>query len=163
MFGMIEKPRPTLETDIFHFEALSARKDQWAIKYLYDRLGIIDSKMSSLLRVNGIIMGFVTVAVFKVVEKSDIISWPILFLSVCIAIFILLAWAEIMGTRIFYLAFDRISPDRPFDVYRDTTIQITLKRERQYRFALWTSAVGMGLFILLFMAVAMLEIYSLSV
>ena len=164
MFGTYFKPEATRENDQYHFEHLQAldSRQQWAVKYLYDRLGIIDNKTSALLRVNGIIIGFVTVAVFRVAEKPDIVAWPVVFLSVCAAIFLLLAFAEIMGARIFYLAFDRVTPERTFADYRDTTMEITIKREGQYRALLWTSVLGMTLFIVLFLAVTAADIVKLS-
>lgn len=164
MFTTYFKPAATLANDRHHFEQLQELdgRQQWAVKYLYDRLGIIDNKTSALLRVNGIIIGFVTVAVFRVAEKPDIVAWPIIFLGVCAAIFLLLAFAEIMGARIFYLAFDRVTPERTFDAYRDTTMEITIKREGQYRALLWTSVLGMALFIVLFLAVTAADMVKLS-
>ncbi|ABS66442.1 hypothetical protein Xaut_1193 [Xanthobacter versatilis] len=158
------KLNPTLEDDENHFGYLKKLEgpEQWAVKYLYDRLGIIDNKMSALLRLNGIIIGFLSLAVFRVAENSKIVTWPIIFLSMCVVVFVVLTYAEIMGARIFYLAFDRVTPSRTFDDYCKTAMNITITRERQYRQAFWASVGGIALFILMFMFVAVGDIYKLS-
>lgn len=158
------KPVPTIENDQSHFDCLQGltSQQQWSVKYLYDRLGIIDNKMSALLRLNGIILGFLTVAVFRVAENSGIIPWPIIFLSTCFVIFVLLTIAEIMGALIFYLKFDRITSKRTFEDYCTTAMRITISRERQYRAAFWTSAAGIALFIVLFLFVTVGDIIKLS-
>ncbi|MDI4658541.1 hypothetical protein [Xanthobacter autotrophicus] len=158
------KPDPTVENDRSHFDCLQnlTSQQQWAVKYLYDRLGIIDNKMSALLRLNGIVIGFLTVAVFRVAENSAIVPWPILFLSACFIVFLLLTIAEIMGALIFYLKFDRVTASRTFDDYCKTAMAITITREREYRAAFWTSVAGIALFILMFLAVTGADIYKLS-
>lgn len=157
------KLNPTVEDDQSHFRHLMtlAGPEQWAVKYLYDRLGIIDNKMSALLRLNGIIIGFLSLAVFRVAENAKIVPWPILFLVMCVVVFTVLTYAEVMGARIFYLAFDRVTPLRTFDEYCKTAMTITITRERQYRQAFWASVVGIALFILMFLIVAVGDIYKL--
>lgn len=60
-------PEATRDNDAAHFAALTTTRgvipddskqgltdaERWGVKYLYDRLNILDSKTSSLLRFNG--------------------------------------------------------------------------------------------------------------
>jgi hypothetical protein len=73
-----------------------------AIKYLYDRLSILDSKTSGLLSVNAILVAVDTILVFR---SSGSSSPP---LNLTESIFSLLGFALL----ILYLRFDRITEDR---------------------------------------------------
>lgn len=150
-------PAPSaIEADHSHYAALGGLKDdQWQIKYLYDRLGVVDNKTSALLRLNGVIMGFVTVAVFRVIELQEkIVPFPGLFLLFSSIIFLLLFYAEYASFRIFYLRFDRIYDQNDFEKYKETFFRITVQRESIFRRLRITSFLGTFLFSLMFLLVA---------
>lgn len=147
--------RTGMEAEAAHYAALAARKDdQWYVKYLYDRLSIIDNKTSALLRLNGVILGFVTVAVFRVIENNQLVPLPGLFLGVSATIFLLLFLAETQSFQIFYLRFDRVLDEADFVRYLSTFYDITLRRETIFRRLRLYSFLGTWLFSLTFLVVA---------
>lgn len=141
-----------LQIERNHYQTLqNLKEEQWQIKYLYDRLSIVDNKTSALMRVNGVMMGFVTVATFRVIElKTQIVPLPGLFLLVSTIIFISLFVAEIYSFSIFYLKFDRINNIEDFHRYKDTFFTITIARERKFRRLRNWSFAGAFIFSILF-------------
>jgi hypothetical protein len=154
---MSRKPPALVENDKTHFNALVALSpgQQWGVKYLYDRLNIIDSKTSALLRFNGIALGFLTLLALRILEAHATLNlrpYAGSYLALCCVIFILLSYAEYQAFCIFYLKFDRITAHRSFDDYLEAFFRITCSRERRYHRALWASAVGGALFVFLVLA-----------
>jgi hypothetical protein len=149
-------PMPVPASNVFNDKAhldelvkLDAR-EQWAVKYLYDRLGIIDNKTSALLRFNAVAMGFLAVLATRIGEPGSAVQAPKLLLGLSLLTFAMLAVAEYEAFRIFYLHFDRIAGGRTFDDYKNTFFEITCERGKRYRTALWVSGLGGMLFTLLF-------------
>jgi hypothetical protein len=106
-------PAANMANDRAHVEALTqlTSQQQWAIKYLYDRLGIIDNKTSGLLRFNAVVMGFLAVLATRFNDLGA--KAPKTLLSAACVTFVLLALAEYQAFRIFYLV--TTHPLRRFD------------------------------------------------
>ena len=62
-----------LDRDKAHYAFLKQAdsNELWCIKYLYDRLNIIDSKIGAILRLNGLGIGFMSVLVFQILRSIE--------------------------------------------------------------------------------------------
>jgi hypothetical protein len=156
---MSQIPAATVANDRTHYAALTALKDeQWTIKYLYDRLGIIDNKTSALLRFNGVAMGFLGVLVSRILERPSLVAAPRGLLFVAMLILAIFAFAEWKAFQIFWLHFDRIGPERSVHEYKEAFFEITCQREICYRQAFRASALAAAGFfmVIIWMAVPVL-------
>jgi hypothetical protein len=150
------KPTPTPDNDRVHYEFLKNKDDvQWPIKYLYDRLNILDSKTSALLRFNGVMLGFVAVLALRIIESKDLNlrPHPGWYLGGCVVILLLLTFAEWQAFKIFSLQFDRINPPtRTLADFENAFFETTCLREKIYASVLTASKIGGLLFVLLILA-----------
>lgn len=82
-----------------------------AIKYLYDRLGILDAKTSGLLSVNAILAAAETILVFRDSGGGggSLIGWEAILWVVAFALLIV---SSGLCVSILYLRFDRITEER---------------------------------------------------
>jgi hypothetical protein len=153
-------PASNMLNDKAHFDELVKldAREQWAVKYLYDRLGIIDNKTSALLRFNAVAMGFLAVLATRIGEPGTAVQAPKSLLGLALLTFILLAVAEYEAFRIFYLRFDRIAGGRTLDDYKSAFFEITCEREKRYRTALWVSGLGGLLFTSLFIVMILQKV-----
>src|SRR5262245_8233570 len=112
-------PKATVDNDRAHLAALTAvraaapsssdgltEQERWGVKYLYDRLGIIDNKTSALLRFNGVAMGFLAVLVSRILERPELFAQPRVLLVIVAVALSLFGYAECLSFRIFWLRFD---------------------------------------------------------
>ena len=123
-------------------------QERWGVKYLYDRLGILDNKTSALLRFNGVAMGFLAVLVSRILEKPELFAIPrglVLFAAFALLLF---GFAEMRAFQIFWLRFDRIGGDRTFEIYKDAFFTVTCRREEYYRQAFAASGAAAFMFFL---------------
>ncbi|WP_147385593.1 hypothetical protein [Oleomonas cavernae] len=164
----MSKPEATLQNEDAHYQTLLLLKDeQWNIKYLYDRLNIIDSKSSALLRFNGVIFGFLGLLVFRLVDKFDPLTqqspfpYPFSMMLLCLFCFLFLAYAEFCCGIIFYLKFDRITDIKYLECYKKNFFNITIDRERWFRRALLSTYLGNFIFVGLFIAITVNELIAL--
>ena len=141
-------PEATVENDRAHFDALTGAADpqRWGIKYLYDRLGIIDNKTSALLRFNGVAMGFLAVLSSRILERPELFFEPRKLMVIATIALLLFGYAEVQAFEIFSLRFDRIAQDRSFDEYKAAFFDVTCRRENYYRQAFVASAVASSAF-----------------
>lgn len=171
-----------LDRDKAHYAFLQAdaqaKDEQWCIKYLYDRLNIIDSKIGAILRLNGLGIGFMSVLVFQILRSlqgchatatippllpgtalaancQPLVGWPGIFLLMAALVFLLLAAAVFLGLTVFYLRFDRIAGKADFEPYKERFFRLTIERERKLRWAMYLTAAGLCVFVLTFLAVAL--------
>ena len=159
----------TLKTEEDHYNFLKdCGPDQWPIKYLYDRLGILDNKAGALARFNAVVIGFLSTAVFQVISHSrstggdgtavlatkhpDVLLWAILL------ILLTLGYAEYLSSRIFSLKFDRIKDAGDLERYKRNFFIITLKREKAFRLALRMTTIGNAIFLLLFLSIVIFQL-----
>jgi hypothetical protein len=157
-------PAATLQNDANHYLALCQlhAPEQWAVKYLYDRLNIIDNKTSALLRFNGVALGFLAVLGSRLAESDALTAHipPGPYLGGCFVILLWLSYAEYQAFRIFYLHFDRVTSDRTFEQYKQTFFQITCEREGRFRKALWASRIGGLLFVVLVSCLLLFNVHT---
>ena len=141
-------PAATVENDRVHFARLIEldEKQRWGIKYLYDRLGIVDNKTSALLRFNGVAMGFVAVLASRILDRPDLFAHPRPLLVVIVVALGLFGIAEARALKIFWLHFDRIGPGRTPDEYKEAFFEITCKREGYYQQAFRASCAAVVAF-----------------
>ena len=145
-------PAASVENDQAHFASLIAldERERWGIKYLYDRLGIIDNKTSSLLRFNGVAMGFLAILASRILERHELVANPRALLVVAMIALLLFGFAEYQALKIFWLQFDRIGPGRSVGDYKEAFFDITCKRENYYRQAFRAScAAAVAFFIVI--------------
>jgi hypothetical protein len=139
-------PDATPHNDREHFDALTgpgiSDPQRWGVKYLYDRLGILDNKTSALLRFNGVAMGFLAVLVARIIERPDLFAQPRKLMLLATGTLFCFGFAEIQAFNIFWLRFDRVTQSRTFDQYKTTFFEITCRREGYYRQAFVASALG---------------------
>jgi hypothetical protein len=169
---MSDKPEANLANEAAHYDFLkseAAAEDRWPIKYLYDRLGIVDNKTGALARFNGVVIGFLSVVVFRIVELQSKLSAPDavpsfvsqyadLMLLAALVILAALGYAEILASQIFYLRFDRIKNAGDLERYKRNFFEITIKREGLFRRALLFSNLGNALFLSLFVLIILFQL-----
>tara|TARA_R110002096_G_scaffold101831_1_gene225247 strand:+ start:2070 stop:2624 length:555 start_codon:yes stop_codon:yes gene_type:complete len=167
-----------LDRDKAHYAFLKQAdsNELWCIKYLYDRLNIIDSKIGAILRLNGLGIGFMSVLVFQILRSIEscsagaagaaatdagiaatcqpLIPWPGIFLLMAAVIFVLLFAAVYLGLTVFYLRFDRIGDAVDFDAYKERFFRLTIERERKLRWALNLTGAGLLVFVTTFLIIA---------
>jgi len=146
-----------------HYEFLKGleNKEQWAVKYLYDRLNIIDSKTGALLRVNSTIIGFLgAIAVFLArSETGPFANHKAVFLYWIVANLVILVASDLISLfGIFWLRFDRIADAADFYRYRMKFYRVTKSRERWIRTVIVLSSIGEFAFAALFVVLALMEI-----
>lgn len=151
---MVAVPETTEDNDVKHVETLRGLEgpDQWTIKYLYDRLGIIDNKTSALLRFNGVAMGFLSVLMSRILEHHQLFVRPVLLLALCLVTLLAFGFAELAAFKIFWLKFDRLADGGPAEIgrYKRNFSEITCDRERKYRSAFKVSAAAsLGFFVVI--------------
>jgi hypothetical protein len=149
--------------DEAHYQFLKTLdpREQWAVKYLYDRLNIVDSKTGAMLRVNSVIIGFLgTIAVL--LARTDVkISWAGKAAVLCwiTANLAILTISDLISLgAIFWLRFDRITDANDFGRYRQRFYEVTIKREGLLRIVIGLSFAGEIMFVLLFLFLAYIEI-----
>lgn len=131
---------------------------QWGVKYLYDRLNIIDAKTSALLRVNSTIIGFLG-AIVALIPRAQPGFPPHkgLFLIFAIAILMILAASDILSLRIFRLKFDHVE-NNDFVKYRDHFFEVTHQRQKVLGWVIRLSRIGELGFVILFVGLAFFEL-----
>jgi hypothetical protein len=141
---MSSLPDATADNDRAHFDALTQlhESQRWGIKYLYDRLGIIDNKTSALLRFNGVAMGFLAVLVSRILERPELFVEPRKLTVVATIALFLFGYAEVQAFNIFWLRFDRVAQNRSLAEYKDAFFDVTCRREGYYRQAFIASVVA---------------------
>jgi hypothetical protein len=160
---MAEPRHGTMELERAHYRFLGSLPgpEQWAIKYLYDRLNILDSKAGALMRSNGMIIGFLGAIVVGLLRDANVQTGVRGFaLAGIIVIFALLARAEVLSFRIFGLQFDRVEDERDLARYLEVFFDVTMRRECELGRALTLSKMGTFGFILLFFGLAVFELYK---
>ncbi|MBV8452819.1 MAG: hypothetical protein JOZ29_11170 [Deltaproteobacteria bacterium] len=159
----IKRQFPREETHYEFLRTLSGQ-EQWTIKYLYDRLNIIDSKTGALLRVNSTIMGFLG-AIVVLLARRDLVpdltlhkGWFLFFMI--LDLLVLLASDIVSLIGIFWLRFDRISDPEDFNRYRRRFYEVTRRREGFLQLVVVLSITGEIGFAVIFIVLAALEIIS---
>jgi hypothetical protein len=159
---MSEPRTGTLAIEWEHWRFLKRLEgpQQWAIKYLYDRLNILDSKAGALMRTNGMIIGFLGAIVAGLLLRGETkLGWVhAVVLAGIVVVFALLAYAEALSFRIFALRFDRIRGSDDLPRYLEVFFRITIRREEELGRALTLSKWGTGGFVLLFVCLAVYEL-----
>jgi hypothetical protein len=146
-----------------HYEFLKglSSQEQWTVKYLYDRLNIIDSKTGAMLRVNSTIIAFLGAIVVLLARSDSIPSHDLRsFILVWIIVnLIVLASSDLLSLRgIFWLRFDHIANAADFDRYRLRFCEVTALREKRLRTVIILSFIGELGFVVLFLILACFEI-----
>ena len=151
-----------------HWEYIKALvPDQgWKIKYLHDRLTIIDTKASALLRVNSTIMGFlgaIVALIPRLPAGEHFPPHPTIVLSAIIVILTVLAICDILSLYIFRLHFYRgttttTDPVASLDEYHKDLEPLTTQREQIVSWLILLSSVGELGFAALFIILTLSEL-----
>jgi hypothetical protein len=145
--------------------------ENWKIKYLHDRLSIIDAKAGSLLRVNSTIMGFLGAIVALIPRLPPGTNFPryrTAVLIVIMVILIILALCDILSLYIFKVRFYR-EEDPPevapanLEAYHQFLAPVTRLREQILSWLILLSAIGELGFAALFISLTFSEIWPLTV
>lgn len=148
--------------DEAHYQFLKGLdpREQWAVKYLYDRLNIVDSKTGAMLRVNSVVIGFLgTIVVLLARFDPKILGGKVVVLSWIFINLIILMLSDLISLGwIFRLRFDRIKDETDFYRYRQQFYDVTLRRERLLRVVIGLSFTGEIMFVLIFFWLGACEI-----
>jgi hypothetical protein len=129
--------------------ALEGGSQTELVNYLYERLNIVDTKASSLLTFNSILMAVVGFTVTAGFGKES----PQLSLNHCPCglKLLLIIWliSSFCCLRISFLKWARLRDAEDFDAYTRKIAEVTIRRTRWYNFALGLMVGDLGVLAIL--------------